>query len=119
MLITEKKYFKLLGKAAVKVPTAIEIKELLDVYKECVKLLDETEQYETEEGIPFDTWRNVNADQWIDVSEVERLLANDELAATHVAKIVSNLEDIIDFLDETEADDRYGTEGWRHCIGWD
>lgn len=29
------------------------------------------------------------------------------------------LEELITFLDEKDQDDFFGTEGWRHDIGWE
>lgn len=32
------------------------------------------------------------------------------------AKIIDKM---IDMLDETDMDDYFGSEGWRHMVGWD
>lgn len=29
------------------------------------------------------------------------------------------LKDIVDWLDDLDCDDFFGTEGWKHRIGWD
>lgn len=33
--------------------------------------------------------------------------------------LLETIEEMIDLLDEGDQDDTFGTEGWRHRLGWD
>jgi hypothetical protein len=40
-----------------------------------------------------------------------KAMSEDELRST--------IAEMIDLLDEGDQDDMFGTEGWRHLLGWD
>jgi hypothetical protein len=40
------------------------------------------------------------------------------LTADKLTQVLDVLDDMEAILDETQSDDRFGTEGWHHNFGW-
>ena len=55
-------------------------------------------------------------------SEFNNFLGHIEAALAHDSRtidFIDRVSEIISMLDESDQDDYFGSEGWRHRIGWD
>lgn len=47
------------------------------------------------------------------------LLRANKLTDDEAAQLYVDIEDLMFLCDELDGEDAFGTEGWRHRIGWD
>lgn len=49
---------------------------------------------------------------------IGKIMAGKALDEDDAHEFVDTLSDIESLLDDGDQDDVFGTEGWRHCLGW-
>ena len=54
-----------------------------------------------------------------DKQELMGLLRSNSLTDNEAKTLYSDLKELMELCDELDKEDAFGTEGWRHRIGWE
>lgn len=113
----EKQLYMVRGKAQVVMPSPDELSIVFLVYQRLAGILQDAQDDDAAQGEEFEDWREQL--ELPDMVGMKVLARNAQLSPSQLESVFDILDEMEDILDDGDSDDRFGTEGWRHRMGWD